>query len=71
MPEALLQDRHVGTLCLDHLAQSPGNSHVTLKRSCRREAGMTLFECLRDLRLERAADLIRSNRRSLPEAAYD
>ena len=31
-------------------AQCLGNSHVMLKRSCRRESGMTVFECLRDLR---------------------
>ncbi len=69
--EALLRDRLSEALCLDDLAQKLGVSHVTLNRSFRRATGMTVFERLRELRMELAADLIRHERRSLTEIAYE
>ncbi|WP_233092995.1 AraC family transcriptional regulator [Paracoccus sp. IB05] len=69
--EALLRDRLSETLSLDDLALTLGVSHVTLNRTFRRETGMTVFERLRDIRLEHASDLIRRERRSLTEIAYE
>ncbi|WP_444459877.1 helix-turn-helix domain-containing protein [Rhodobacter capsulatus] len=69
--EALLRDRLAETFSLDDLAQDLGLSHVTLNRCFRRETGTTVFERLRELRLERAAELIGHQGRSLTEIAYD
>ena len=69
--EALLRDRLAEALSLDDLAQDLGLSHVTLNRCFRRETGTTVFERLRELRLERAAELIGHQGRSLTEIAYD
>jgi len=56
---------------LDQLASSVGCSPFYLSRLFSRETGMTLSRYLRHLRLERAAELLRTGRYNVTEAAME
>lgn len=68
---AMLAERLGERITLSGLATSLGISHVTLNRIFRAETGLSVFEELRVLRLEKAAQLIGATDRSLIEVAYE
>ena len=56
---------------LDSLGQEVGCSSFYLSRSFSREVGLTIPQYLRNLRMERAAELLRSGRYNVTEAATE
>jgi AraC-like DNA-binding protein len=67
-------------ILLEHLAEPPsleelgkrvGCSHFYLSRTFTRETGLTISQWLRRARLERAAELLRTGRCNVTEAAFD
>ena len=56
---------------LESLGQEVGCSPFYLSRSFSREAGLTIPQYLRNLRMERAAELLRSGRYNVTEAATE
>jgi AraC-like DNA-binding protein len=56
---------------LEELGRQVGCSHFYLSRTFTRETGLTISQWLRRARLERAADLLRSRRCNVTEAALE
>ncbi|MGV3773698.1 MAG: helix-turn-helix transcriptional regulator [Verrucomicrobiales bacterium] len=59
------------TLSLDELAKKVGCSPFYLSRTFSQEAGMTIQQYLRKIRLERAAELLRTGQCNVTEAAME
>lgn len=58
-------------LSLEELGRQVGCSHFYLSRTFTRETGLTISQWLRQARLERAAELLRSRRCNVTEAALE
>ncbi|WP_170109364.1 helix-turn-helix domain-containing protein [Celeribacter persicus] len=58
-------------LSLSQISYELNVSHVTLTKAFREETGMTVFDCLRQMRFEQAVCLITHTDRSLAEISYD
>ena len=68
---ALLRERLSEPPSLDELGRLVGCSPFYLSRTFSTEMGMTISQYLRQLRLERAAELLRSGRFNVTEAAVE
>ncbi|MBN9668905.1 AraC family transcriptional regulator [Roseibium aggregatum] len=69
--KAVLGERLGETVSLSELATLFGTNHATLNRVFHDETGQTVFECLRELRLEAARTRIATGNASLTTIAYD
>jgi AraC family transcriptional regulator len=69
--QAILRDRLREPPTLEELAREMGCSHFYLSRIFSQEAGMTIQQYLRHVRLERAAELLRTGRCNVTEAAFE
>src|SRR5437763_15145212 len=67
----LLSRNLANPLTLEVLGQEVGCSPFYLCRSFSREVGLTIPQYLRKLRMERAADLLRTGRYNVTEAATE
>src|SRR5437763_17202559 len=67
----LLSRNLANPLTLEVLGQEVGCSPFYLSRSFSREVGFTIPQYLRKLRMERAAELLRSGRYNVTEAATE
>ena len=66
---AILRERYQEPPALEELSREVGCSQYYLSRLFSQEAGMTIQQYLRQLRLERAAELLRSGECNVTEAA--
>jgi AraC-like DNA-binding protein len=57
---AILKENLAQPLTLEEIGRRAGCSHFHLSRVFTQEMGKSIFQCLRDLRLERAAELLRA-----------
>jgi AraC-like DNA-binding protein len=67
----VLRQRLAEPLSLDDLAKRVGCSPYYLSRQFSQETGMTIQQYVRELRMERAAELLRSGRYNVTEAALE
>lgn len=68
---ALLKAHLAEPLTLEALARQVGCSPFYLSRTFSSEVGMTIPQCLRALRMERAAELLKSGKYNVTEAALE
>jgi len=68
---ALLKENLVEPLSLEEIGRRIGCSHFYLSRIFSQEMGCGIAQFLRDLRLERAAELLRAGRHNVTEAAME
>jgi len=68
---ALLRQHLAAPPALDEIGRQAGCSPFYLSRTFSREMGMTIPQYLRKLRMERAADLLRSGKYNVTEAALE
>ena len=68
---ALLRNHLVEPLSLEDIGREVGCSPFHLSRTFSREAGMSIPQYLRKLRMERAAELLQSGRYNVTEAAME
>lgn len=59
------------TLSLEEIGRRVGCSHFHLSRVFSQEMGKSIFQCLRELRMERAADLLREGRLNVTQVALE
>lgn len=69
--QALLRERMSDPPSLEDLARQVGCSHYYLSRLFSQEMGMTIQQYLRQIRLERAAELLRTGQCNVTEAALE
>jgi AraC-like DNA-binding protein len=69
--KAILLENLVETPPLEELGRRVGCSHFYLSRTFTRETGLTLSQWLRRARLERAAELLRTRKCNVTEAALE
>jgi AraC-like DNA-binding protein len=67
----LLKENLAEPLSLEEMGRRVGCSHFHLSRLFTREVGKTIFAYLRDLRMERAAELLRGGKMNVTEAATE
>jgi AraC family transcriptional regulator len=68
---ALLKENLSGSLSLEEIGKRVGCSHFHLSRIFTQEMGKSIFQCLRELRLGRAAELLRAGRLSVTQVALE
>jgi len=68
---ALLKENLAQPLSLEEMGRQVGCSHFHLSRIFTQEMGQTMTACLRQLRLERAAALLRTGQCNVTEAAFE
>jgi AraC-like DNA-binding protein len=68
---ALLKENLVQPPSLEEIGRRVGCSHFHLSRIFAQEMGRTMTACLRQMRLERAAELLRTGRCNVTEAAFE
>jgi AraC-like DNA-binding protein len=68
---AILRQRLSEPPSLEDIGREVGCSPFYLSRTFSRETGMTIPQCLRRIRMERAAELLRSGRYNVTEAAME
>jgi AraC-like DNA-binding protein len=68
---AILRSSLADPPSLEDLGRRVGCSHFHLSRIFAQEMGRTIISCLRDLRLERAAELLRTGQCNVTEAALE
>jgi AraC-like DNA-binding protein len=68
---SLLKQNLADPPALEELGRQVGCSHFHLSRIFAQETGQTISACLRHLRLERAAELLRTGQCNVSEAAFD
>ena len=68
---ALLHENLAESLSLEDIGRRVGCSHFHLSRVFSQETGQSIFQHLRQLRLERAADLLRAGRLSVTQVALE
>ena len=68
---ALLKERLADNLSLEEIGRHVGCSHFHLSRIFSQETGKSIFQYLRQLRLERAAELLRERRLTVTQVALD
>jgi AraC-like DNA-binding protein len=68
---AILKDNLAEPPGLEEIGQRAGCSHFYLSRIFAEETGRTIFAFLRDLRMERAAELLREGRMNVTETALE
>lgn len=66
-----LSDRIGDKLSLNEVAHHFGVSHVSLNQMFKRQTGQTVFECLRDLRLNAARKRLKVTNDTLTQIAFD
>lgn len=69
--QAILRSNLQSPPPLEELARQVGCSHYYLSRTFSNEVGMTIQQYLRHLRLERAAELLRTGKCNVTEAAFE
>jgi AraC-like DNA-binding protein len=67
----LLKQNLAEPLPLEEMGRRVGCSQFYLSRLFTREVGKTISACLRDLRMERAAELLREGKMNVTEAALE
>jgi AraC-like DNA-binding protein len=67
----LLKENLAHPLPLEEIGRRVGCSHFHLSRIFAQEMGQTITACLRQLRLERAAEFLRTGRCNVTEAAFE
>lgn len=68
---AILKENLAEPPSLEEIGRRVGCSHFHLSRIFTQETGKTITSCLRELRLERAAQLLRSGQCNVTEAAFE
>lgn len=68
---SILQQDLADTLSLEEIGRRVGCSHFHLSRVFTQEMGKSIFQCLRELRMERAAELLREGRLNVSEVALE
>ncbi len=68
---ALVKENLVEPLTLEEIGKRVGCSSFYLSRTFSRETGMTLSQYLRQLRMEKAAELLRAGKHNVTEAAME
>ena len=68
---AILKQNLAGPPPLEEIGRRVGCSHFHLSRVFTQEMGKTISACLRDLRMERAAELLREGKMNVTEAALE
>jgi AraC-like DNA-binding protein len=68
---ALLADNLAEPLSLEEIGRSVGCSHFYLSRIFSREMGKSIFQYLRELRMERASELLRAGRLNVTQVALE
>jgi AraC-like DNA-binding protein len=68
---AILKENLAEPPSLEELGRRVGCSHFYLSRTFSQEMGRTISQYLRDLRMERAAELLRSGRHNVTEVALE
>ncbi len=68
---AILRQRLAEPPSLEDIGREVGCSPFYLSRTFSRETGMTIPQCLRKIRMERAAELLRSGKYNVTEAAME
>jgi AraC-like DNA-binding protein len=68
---ALLKENLSSSLSLEEIGKRVGCSHFHLSRIFTQEMGKSIFQCLRELRLTRAAELLRAGRLSVTQVALE
>ncbi len=68
---ATLKQDLAETLSLEEIGRRVGCSHFHLSRIFSQETGKSIFQCLRDLRMDRAAELLREGRMNVTQVALE
>lgn len=68
---AILRQDLAETLSLEEIGRRVGCSHFHLSRVFSQEMGKSIFQCLRELRMERAAELLREGRLNVTQVALE
>jgi AraC family transcriptional regulator len=68
---AILRQDLAETLSLEEIGRRVGCSHFHLSRVFAQETGKSIFQCLRELRMERAAELLREGRLNVTQVALE
>jgi AraC-like DNA-binding protein len=68
---SLLKENLADSLTLEEIGKRVGCSHFHLSRIFSQETGKSIFQCLRELRLERAAEMLRQGRWSVTHVALE
>jgi len=68
---AILRQDLAETLSLEEIGRRVGCSHFHLSRVFSQEMGKSIFQCLRELRVERAAELLREGRLNVTQVALE
>jgi AraC-like DNA-binding protein len=68
---ATLKQDLAETLSLEEIGRRVGCSHFHLSRVFSQEMGKSIFQCLRELRMERAAELLREGRLNVTQVALE
>jgi len=68
---ALLKERLADSLSLEEIGRRVGCSHFHLSRVFSQETGKSIFQYLRELRMERAAELLREGKLSVTQVALE
>lgn len=68
---ATLKQDLAETLSLEEIGRRVGCSHFHLSRIFSQEMGKPIFQCLRELRMERAAELLREGRLNVTQVALE
>lgn len=68
---AYLTEHLTDQITLAELSQRFGMSHTSLNKRLREECGKTVFEYLRELRIARAVDLLRTSKLSIAQIAHE
>lgn len=69
--EARLLDDLINPPSLDNLAQEVGINHVKLNKMFSHQTGMTIFQYYRHVRMQRAAEALRSTSHSITHIAFE
>lgn len=68
---AVLKENLAEPLTLEDIGRRAGCSHFHLSRIFTQEMGRSIFQCLRELRLEQAAELLRAGKLNVTQVALD
>ena len=68
---AILQENLAESLSLEEIGRRVGCSQFHLSRIFTQEMGKPIFQCLRDLRMDRAAELLREGRMNVTQVALE